>query len=224
MKPKIIIMLTHNDRTVENALDIFESCKDLPVECWGFKDVGLPIPKMKALVSAMKAAGKVTFLEVVTYTEEACMRGAKLAVECGFDYLMGTLYYESVWEYLRQQKIQYYPFVGKVHGSPSVLEGTAEEMIAQANAFAQLGIHGIDILAYRHQDDPEALAEAFVKGSTLPTVIAGSIGSAERIGVVNRINPYGFTMGSALFTRNFVPDGDFRQNLEKVLEIMDSYQ
>ena len=68
MKSKIIIMLTHNDRTVENALDIFESCKDLPVECWGFKDVGLPIPKMKALVSAMKAAGKVTFLEVVTYT------------------------------------------------------------------------------------------------------------------------------------------------------------
>ena len=80
MKSKLIVMLTHNDQTVHNALEVFEACKDLPVECWGFKDVGLPVEEMKALVGAMKMAGKTTFLEVVTYTEAECMRGAKLAV------------------------------------------------------------------------------------------------------------------------------------------------
>jgi hypothetical protein len=28
-------MLTHNDVTVDNALDVFDSCKDLPVKFWG---------------------------------------------------------------------------------------------------------------------------------------------------------------------------------------------
>ena len=32
MNSQIIIMLTHNDRTVPNALEVFESCKDLPVK------------------------------------------------------------------------------------------------------------------------------------------------------------------------------------------------
>ena len=78
-------MLTHNDKTVKNAQEVFEACKDLPIEYWGFKDVGLEKPKMVELINAMKAAGKTTFLEVVTYSEEECMAGAKLAVELGFD-------------------------------------------------------------------------------------------------------------------------------------------
>ena len=223
MKSKLIVMLTHNDQTVHNALEVFEACKDLPVECWGFKDVGLPVEEMKALVGAMKMAGKTTFLEVVTYTEAECMRGAKLAVECGFDYLMGTLYFPAVWEYLRGKEIRYFPFVGKVSGSPSVLEGTVEEMLAQAGTFAAQGIHGIDLLAYRRAVDPEGLAEEFVRGVKIPTVVAGSIGSEERIGAMSRIQPFAFTMRSALFTANFVPDGSFRANLEEVLKIMDRF-
>ena len=30
MKPELIIMLTNNDITVSNAMEVFESCKDLP--------------------------------------------------------------------------------------------------------------------------------------------------------------------------------------------------
>ena len=57
MESKIIIMLTHNDQTVKNALEVFDSCKDLPVDFWGFKDVGLEHDKMAELIKAMKAAG-----------------------------------------------------------------------------------------------------------------------------------------------------------------------
>ena len=41
MLDKIIIMLTHNDKTVPNAIEIFEENKDLPIQYWGFKDVGI---------------------------------------------------------------------------------------------------------------------------------------------------------------------------------------
>ena len=103
MLDKIIIMLTHNDKTVPNAIEIFEENKDLPIQNWGFKDVGMEPEKMKVLCTKMREAGKTSFLEVVSYSEEECMRGAKLAVECGFDYLLGTLYYDSVAEYVKNR-------------------------------------------------------------------------------------------------------------------------
>lgn len=39
MNPELIVMLTHNDRTVSNAAEIFEACKDAPAVNWGFKEV-----------------------------------------------------------------------------------------------------------------------------------------------------------------------------------------
>ena len=60
--PELIVMLTHNDRTVENAYEIFDACKDTKAKYWGFKEVGIPLDEMKKLCSYMKACGKTTFL------------------------------------------------------------------------------------------------------------------------------------------------------------------
>lgn len=223
MKPQIIIMLTHNDKTVKNALEVFESCKDLAVQFWGFKDVGLPKEQMKTLIEAMKAAGKTTFLEVVSYSEEECMAGAKLAVELGFDYLMGTVYHQSVFEYLATQKIKFLPFCGTVYGSPSVLEGTFDEIVKDAENLLNKGVHGIDLLAFRHNNGEE-LARAYCKAIDKPVVIAGSINSLARIDFINEISPWAFTMGSALFTENFAKGESFRRNLEIVVDYMNSIQ
>ena len=220
MRPEIIVMLTHHDVTVQNAYEVFETCKDLPVKFWGFKNVGLPKDQMKALTAAMKAAGKTTFLEVVTYDEESCMDGAKTAVECGFDCLMGTLYYESVHSYLKEQGLTYMPFVGKVSGSPSILEGTNEEIIQNAKDLMAKGIKGFDILAYRHVVDGEKLAREFCAAIDAQICIAGSINSYGRIDTMFDIGPWTFTMGSALFEKKFVPDGDFRTNLKAVADYM----
>ena len=146
MTEKLIVMLTHHDVTRKDAKEVFESCKDLPVKNWGFKDVGLPPEEMKELCQLMKKEGKTTFLEVVTYTEAECMRGAKLAVECGFDYLAGTIFYDSVLEYINQHDLKYCPFVGKVYGSPSVLEGTVESCLEQEKEYREKGVYGIDLL------------------------------------------------------------------------------
>ena len=202
MRPEIIIMLTHHDVTVKNAAEIFEECKDLPVKYWGFKNVGLPKDEMKALAKAMKDAGKTTFLEVVTYDEASCLDGAQTAIDCGFDCLMGTLYYDSVAKLLKDNNMDYMPFVGKVSGSPSILEGS------------------FDILAYRHVIDGEKLAREFCAAVDAKICIAGSISSYERIDTMFDIGPWTFTMGSALFDKKFVPNGSFYENLEAVANYM----
>lgn len=221
MESKVIIMLTHNDKTVKNALEAFEACKDLPIDFWGFKDVGLPKDQMIELINAMKAAGKTTFLEVVSYSEEECMAGAKVAVELGFNYLMGTVYHKSVFDYLNTQDIKFLPFCGKVYGSPSVLEGTFDEIIDDANNLLDMGVDGIDILAFRHKQGAE-LAEEYCKRIDRPVVVAGSINSPERIEFINRINPWAFTIGSALFAQKFAAGEDVRKNLEVVVDCMNS--
>ena len=212
-------MLTYNDQTVKNAIEVFDSAKDLDVQHWGFKNIGLPIPEMKTLVNKMKAAGKTTYLEVVTYSETECLSAAKLAMECEFDCLMGTLYYPSVGE-LVKGKIQYYPFCGKVWGSPSILGDSLDEIIASAKQLKELGADGTDLLAFRFTGDPVELIKIFSKEVDLPTVIAGSINDFERMDFMKEINPFGFTMGSALFTKNFVSDGSFRDNLAVVADYL----
>lgn len=221
MLEKLIVMLTHNDVTVSNAQKVFEENRDLPVINWGFKDVGLEPAAMKALCQTMKAAGKTTFLEVVTYSEEECMRGAKLAVECGFDCLLGTIFYDSVAEYLKATSLKYYPFVGKVSQSPSILEGSVDLMLEQTAEYREKGACGVDLLGYRYVDgDPNILSAAYIKASGIPVVLAGSIGSEERMKLVKQMDPAYFTMGSALFTANFVKDGSFRENLEAVVNFL----
>lgn len=220
MRPEIIIMLTHHDVTVKNAAEIFEECKDLPIKFWGFKNVGLPKDEMKALAKAMKDAGKTTFLEVVTYDEASCLDGAQTAIDCGFDCLMGTLYYDSVAKLLKDNNMDYMPFVGKVSGSPSILEGSNEEIIANAKELMAKGITGFDILAYRHVIDGEKLAREFCAAVDAKICIAGSISSYERIDTMFDIGPWTFTMGSALFDKNFIPNGSFYENLEAVANYM----
>ena len=91
-KPEFIVMLTHNDRTVENAKQIFDMCRDTAAKCWGFKEHPLPLEEMKALYTKMKAQGKTTFLEVVAYTEEEGLAGAQMAVDEAKDYLKKGVY------------------------------------------------------------------------------------------------------------------------------------
>ena len=221
MIPSLVVMLTHNDVTVANAHDVFDQCSDLPIQHWGFKDVGLEKDEMRKLVTAMRKAGKSTFLEVVSLAEEECQRGAELAVECEFDYLMGTVFYDSVFEYLNTKSIKYFPFCGTVSGHPSVLEGTPEEIVADAKRLESIGVAGIDLLAYRHATRPEEVAMKVVENLGIPVILAGSIKNFELIDRMKAIAPWAFTIGSALFEKRFVEGGDFRHQL---LSVMDRLQ
>lgn len=213
MKPEFILMLTYNDQTVENARELFKECKDTPVTHWGFKDVGLPAPKMKQLAREMKEAGKTTFLEVVSLSEQEGLSGAKIAVEAGFDILMGTVYFDSILAYLKDKSVKYYPFPGHVYSHPSILDGTIDEIVKHAKFLEGKGVQGMDLLSYRYTGDAPALLREVVAATSVPLVSAGSIDSYRRLAEVKETGAWGFTIGSALFDKKFVPNGSFRENI-----------
>jgi hypothetical protein len=212
-KPELIVMLTHSDQTVPDAFELFERTKDYPVRHWGFKDVGLPPGDMQKVVAAMKEAGKITFLEVVSLSEEEGLRGARLAVDLGFDILMGTVFYPSIADYLKDKPVRYYPFPGHVHNHPSVLDGTIDDIVAHARELEARGVHGLDLLTYRYTGDASHLLDRVVQSTQIPVVCAGSIASFERINEVWASGAWGFTIGSAFFERQFVPAGTFEENV-----------
>jgi hypothetical protein len=213
VKPKLIVMLTHHDQTVSNALELFEHTKAYPITHWGFKDVGLPPEEMQVVVTAMKEAGKTTFLEVVSLSEAEGLRGARLAVELGFDILMGTVYYPSIGDYVKDKPIHYYPFPGHVHSHPSILDGEIDEIVAHACELEGYGVQGLDLLTYRYNGEATHLLKQVVSATKVPVVSAGSIASFERINEVWDTGAWGFTIGSAFFDRQFVPNGSFEENV-----------
>ncbi len=212
MRPEFILMLTYNDSTVKDALQIFRECKDAPIGHWGFKDVGSPPDEMKVLVHEMKTAGKTTYLEVVSLSEEEGLRSAKIAVEAGFDILMGTVFFDSILEYLKDKPIKYYPFPGHIYGHPSMMDGTIDEIVAHAKFLQSKGVPGMDLLSYRYIGDAPLLLREVVKSTTVPIVSAGSIDSYKRLAEVWQAGAWGFTIGSALFDKKFIPDGTFLDN------------
>lgn len=217
-KPELIVMLTHHDKTVSNALELFQRTREYPITHWGFKDVGLSPKEMQSLAGTMKEAGKTTCLEVVSLSEAEGLQGARLAVDSGFDILMGTVFYPSILEYLKDKPIKYYPFPGHVHSHPSILDGTIDEIVAHARELEGYGAHGLDLLTYRFAGEAGQLLKQVVAATNIPIVSAGSIASFERIQEVGEAGAWGFTIGSAFFEKKFVPDGSFEQNLLAVCD------
>lgn len=213
---ELIVMLTHNDLTVHNAYDIFDQCRNSRAKFWGFKEEPLPLEQMKKLFRYMKSCGKTTFLEVVAYSEKECMDGAKKAVECNCDFLLGTTFSDSINEFCRLNHIKYMPFVGIITGRPSVLEGTVEDMIQEAETYIAKGVYGIDLLGYRYTGDATRLNREFVANVNAPVCIAGSVNSYERLTELKSIAPWAFTIGGAFFENKF--DGTFQEQINKVCE------
>ena len=199
----LIVMLTCNDYTIPNAIEVFESTRHAPAQYWGAKEEGISRQELKKLFAAIRESGKSPVLEVVAYSEEEGIAGAKLAIECGCDILLGTGYFNSVNELCRAHNIRYMPFVGKVSGRPSILNGTAEAMLAEAEVYKARGVYGVDLLGYRYAGDCSALCGAVIPSAALPVCLAGSINSTAQLDEVRRLHPRFFTIGSAFLEHRF---------------------
>ena len=214
--PELIVMLTRNDLTVPDAYRIFDECKGSKAKYWGIKEKPLKKSEMKKLISYMKDCGKTACIEVVEYTEPECLEGAEVAAECGCDILLGSVFYDSVNAVCRENSLKYMPYVGRITGRPSVLHGTAAEMIEEAKSCIEKGAYGIDLLGYRYAGDASALISDFTGGFSSPVCLAGSVDSFEKLDEIKALSPWAFTVGTALFDGVF--GGDFTSGINAIVD------
>jgi hypothetical protein len=102
---------------------------------------------------------------------------------------------------LKETAIRYCPFPGTVEGHPSVLSGGHDQIVEHARRLsATEGVHGVDLLAHRHESlDPVALTRAVVEAVDGPVIVAGSIASLGQIAALGDAGAWGFTIGGAIF-------------------------
>lgn len=221
MAVHIIAMLTNHDKTVHNALRIFDANKCTRVNCWGFKDIGISIDEATELVSSMKAAGKTTFLEPLVVGDEKCIGAAQFAINCKFDYLIGMEYNEKAAYLLKENGVKFFPTCGRRAGLPRMLYGSPEEIIDCAGKILAKGVDGICLSVYRYADgDPEELAKRFVEQLDKPFMIAGGINCIHRLNIVKELQPWGFTIGSALFNDSFGGNTSIWEKLDGIKDYM----
>ena len=195
-----VFMLTHDDRTVDNAAEIMPTLAETGLKYVGFKDVGADLAKQRHLVELAHDAGFEVMLEVVSTSKEAEMSSLRSAAEAGFDWVLGGTHGAETAGML-PDGVKYCPFPGTVVDHPSILQGTIDEIAddaARLTAFDH--VSGLDLLAYRHRSaDVLELIRAVVAKSNGPVIVAGSIASVARAVAVSEAGAWGYTIGSAIF-------------------------
>jgi len=212
-------MLTRQDRTIADCLNLFELVRPLGLKHVGFKDVGVPPSTLAALNAAIRASGATSYMEVVSTTAETCLNSARVAVELGVDCLMGGTDVAAVQEIVQGSAIRFFPFPGFPRGHPTKLAGTPEDVEAHCYAFAAKGCAGADLLAYRATEaDPLALIRAAKKGlGRKPLIVAGSIASKAQVKAIAEAGADAFTIGSAVFDGSYAPNmGSIASQLAEV--------
>ena len=216
---EFVFFLTYNDVTIWNAIEIFEQIKDTGCKFIGFKDVGLSEENLMKLRSMIRDAGLNAVLEIVSVSKEENERSVKMGVKLGVDYMIGGTYFDDTLLLLKGTQIKYFPYIGTVlRGFTGDLQrGTIDEIVEDAKKVERLGAHGIDLLSYRYDGDPEKLTKSVIEAVNIPVIIAGSINSLEMIDKVTELNAWGFTVGTAVLEKKFVPDGTFTEQITTIL-------
>jgi hypothetical protein len=202
-----IFMMTSGDRTVGDCLDVLDEVAGLGLRHIGFKDVGVAPELLGALHRRIKQSGATSYLEVVSLTPEATRQSARAALGLGVDRLLGGGDMAAVLtEIGGADGIEYFPFAGQPEGHPTVLRGSSEEIAADCRRADELGCAGVDLLAFRSIVSPALdLVRAARRALRGKLIVAGSVESPARVRELDGLDVDGFTVGTALFDRRFVP-------------------
>jgi hypothetical protein len=219
---EFIFMLTHNDTTVPDALAVYDEIRDLPLRYVGFKDVGLAPAQLRELAARIHADDREVMLEVVSERADDELRSIGSALDIGVDWVLGGTHPDEALAILAASGKRYCPFPGRVIGHPSLLRGTIAEVAESARTLtARDGVHGVDLLAYRHDGAVPELVSAVVEASSGPVIAAGSVDSPERIRVLAERGVWGFTIGGAVFERRLPAGPTIREQVAWVLDVIE---
>ena len=216
-----IFMLTRQDQTVLDGLEVMTEIRAVGLRHIGFKDVGVDKQTLHALNRAVKDAGATSYMEVVSTSPEAAVHSAKVAAEIGIDRLLGGANAREIMTAIKGKPVAYYPFPGKPVGHPTKLGGSPGSVADDCRRFLEMGCAGVDLLAYRATEaEPLDLIAACRRG--LPdgakVVVAGSIDSAARIAAIRAVGADAFTIGTAAIDGAYAPGaGPLEVQLRAVL-------
>lgn len=215
-----IFMLTRDDQTIEDCVELYETIRALPLRHVGFKDVGVPVETLKELHGKLRDDGRVTYMEVVSTSEESCLRSARIGVELGIDCLLGGTQIDLILPLLKGSRTGYYPFPGIPVGHPTRLGGNPARVAADTKNAVAKGCAGVDLLAYRATEaDPLDLIRAARDATDRTVIVAGSINSPQRIRDVASAGADLFTIGTAALDGSFHPrQGLLTNQLQHILE------
>jgi len=214
-----IFMLTRQDQTILDCLDVLHSIRNAGLRHVGFKDVGVDRETLRRLNDAIKETGAVSYMEVVSTSDEDCLKSAHNAVSVGVDRLLGGTNVAPILKTLEGSGIEYLPFPGRPEGHPTKLGGTPESVAEDCRRLTSLGCAGVDLLAYRATEaDPLDLIRSARGALAGQLVVAGSIDSPERIRAVAEAGADAFTIGTAALEGAFSPrKGGLRAQLDDIL-------
>ena len=219
---RFIFMLTRDDVTVPDALSVCDTLWDLPVDAIGFKDVGLPIRDLRAIVDLIHEQDREAVLEVVSETREEELRSVTAGLELEVDLLLGGVNASAALKIIGDagdRAPRYCPFPGRIVGHPSSLRGTVESVTASARELAAMdGVWGLDLLGYRFDGAADELIRSVVSSVRKPVILAGSVDSADRVRRAVRARVWGFTVGTAAFERRFAPGAPLADQLRTILK------
>ncbi len=211
-------MPVKNARNVEDAESIMRSVtSDLKVECLGCKDNAISKEDIRMIDRHIKDAGKRSLLEIMA-DEAHYIDSARMAVEIGFDIVIGTHYTKEVADLLEENGIGYYPFIGKLTEYPIYMVGSIQDVVDEAVYVSQQNVTGLTIPLYHFEGDAEELARQLVRNVSKPMFVAGHVSTEEQIRFLNELGFYGFTMGTQLIDKRYVQNGSFNDNLKVVAE------
>jgi len=203
-----IFMLTRNDATAPNALELVEAARPLGLGFIGFKDIGADAETLRRLTRAIREAGASPRMEIVATSRDAELQAVSLGRDLGVDTLMGGVHVDEALSLLVGSGINYLPFCGFPRGHPTLLDGGPDAVETQCRAFLAKGCAGTDLLAYRATEAaPLELIAAARRGlGTLGrVVVAGSISDADRIRAIRAAGADAFTIGTAVIDGSYAP-------------------
>ena len=114
-----IFMLTRDDRTIRDCLELIDLIRPVGLKHIGFKDVGVTPDVSKALTKAIHESGATSYMEVVSTTPEACLASARVARDLGVNRLLGGTQVDEIMDLLAGSGTEYYPFPGRPGGQPT---------------------------------------------------------------------------------------------------------
>lgn len=218
MTPKLITMLTHNDVTSPDSIELFLGAKDAPCELWGFKDIGISEDEMRKLADMMKENEKTVFMESLAYSEKDTLKSLEIAARCGVQYMLGGTYYQSVADYATEHGICISPFIGLRNSGR--LYGDLDELVNLAVDRTKRNVYGICISAYRYDGDCDELIRRVVTTVEKPVTISGGINSYDKLAAVKATGCWAFTIGGAFFENKF--GEGFSSQIEAVYDFLNA--